>query len=196
MPTPKPLKRLTASPHKVVKIPPHARPQPPAFQPIPSVIASASPEANASRVAAAGGRQNLYVAAKDQDTWNRAEKLAEPESLSSLVTGLLRRFVEQREAAKDRIVVEVEDPEGNVVRKAFKGRFLVSEFYGGLNAAQGAGGGIALWREHPGQGVHEFVPYRSWEDIVLNNRDDYWPADFLSAVSSAMGEEYAEEIEL
>ncbi len=192
MPTPKPLKRLTTSPHKVVKVPPHTRPQPPAFQPVPSVIANASPEANAARAAGAGGRQNLYVAAKDQEIWNRAEKLAQPESLSGLVTGLLRRFVEQREAAKDRIVVESEDRDGNTIRKAFKGRMLVSEFRGELYAAQGANGGLALWRDRRGE-VRDFRTYESWEDAIS---EDGWAEDFLSAVSSALGEDYAEEIDL
>jgi hypothetical protein len=107
-------------------------------------------------------------------------------------------LVEQREAAAGRIVLEMHDSGGNVVRTAFKGRMLVSDYGAGLNAAQGARGGIALWVDRPGQGVwiYEFATYESWEDVILKNGDGAWPADFLSAVSSAMGEEYAEEIDL
>ena len=179
---------------RTVNFPAHARPQVPAFQPVPSVIANASPEANASRAAAVSGRQNLYVAARDQDIWSRAEKLAQPESLSGLVTKLLRRFVEQREAAKERIVIQLRDREGNVFRKAFRGRMLVTKFFvngAEYSAAQGANGGLALWLETAGH-VRDFKTYGSWEETTA----DEWQPEFLSAISSALGEDYVEEIDL
>jgi hypothetical protein len=59
--------------------------------------------------------------------WEKADKMA-GDSLSGLVTSLLRRYVDQRDAASDRIVVEIEDREGNLIRKAFTGRTLVQDF--------------------------------------------------------------------
>jgi hypothetical protein len=191
----KPLKQTT--PVKVVKVRTHARLQPPAFQP----IATAQAEANAIRVAGAGGRQNLYVAAKDQEVWNRAEKLAEPESLSSLVTRLLRRYVNQLDLARNRIVVDIEDDDQRSVRKAFKGRYLVSEFKsesarGALYAAQGAKGGIAVWWERSeGDAAKTFITYEDFDELAAGDENE-WPGDFISAVSAALGEDYAEEIDL
>jgi hypothetical protein len=184
---------------KDVKLPAHARVQPPAFQPVPPQISNASPESNAARVAAAGGRQNLYVAARDQEIWDRAERLAVPESLSSLVTGLLRRYVNQLQMAKDRIVVDTQEYNEYPVRKAFTGRYLVRAFNSdqGTNswyAAQGAKGGLAVWLETQKGRPAEL--FRIYPDFDAFAADSPMPRDLVSAVSAAMGEEYAEEIEL
>lgn len=189
--TPRPIKRM---PSTFVKKVPHARPAPPAFQPVPS----ATPEKVATRATEAGSRQNLYVAARDLETWNRAEKLAQPDSLSGLVTSLLRRFVLQREAANDRIVVVLMDRDGIVTRKAFKGRELLPGFRsartgGWYYAAQGSQGGIAAWWSRDERGpAGPFSTYADFDELS----SDEWPDDFLSAVSAALGEEFAEEIQL
>jgi hypothetical protein len=193
---------------KDIKLPRHARLQPPAFQPTPSQIESAAPKSNAARVAAAGSRQNLYVAGKDQDVWNRAEKLGEPESMSSLVVRLLRRFVLQREAAQERIVVDVTDHDGNTMRKGFKGRMLVSGFQDSrgpagtqYHAAQGANGGLALWWTNRDDEARGFMTYESWDELVDRidpdeGDDAMWSQELLSVISAALGEEYIEEIHL
>jgi len=196
MPTHKPLKRLPRSMVKVVKAPPGSAPVLPT---VPPQVDRARAEANAARVTAAGGRQNLYVAAKDQEVWERAEKLAAPESLSSLVTRLLRRHVNQLQLAKDRIVVDIEEFNDDTVRKAFTGRHLVSAFQSEQGtsfwfAAQGAKGGIAVWLETTeGDPAKLFRTYRDFDAFAA---DMPMPRDLVSAVSAAMGEEYAEEIEL
>ena len=196
----KPIKRLPRSAFKDIKIPAYARPEPPAFQPVPSVIADAMAEANASRAAGAGGRQNLYVAARDQETWNQAEKLAEPDSLSSLVTRLLRRYVNQLQTSKNRIVVDIETDDRYSVRKAFTGRHLVSAFPSGevpgwWYAAQGAKGGLAAWiAMSEGDPAKSFRTYEDFDEFAADT--EAWPGDFISAVSAALGEDYAEEIDL
>jgi hypothetical protein len=149
-------------------------------------------------------RRNLYVREADREVWEKAERLAG--DLSPLVSSLLRRWVEQREAARDRIVVEVEDRDGNVTRKAFRGRMLVSEFRCAdpegagvvFSAAQGAQGGLAAWSAKKGQGERAgcFFTYDSFEKMADDDWPESWPEDFLSAVSSALGEDYAEEIDL
>lgn len=156
---------------------------------------------NALEPEATPGRRNLYVSAQDREIWERAEKLA-PESLSALVSELLRRYVAQREASRDRIVVDFEDQAGNRQRKAFKGRMLVSEFESAepgvmagtkYSAAQGANGGLAIWYESGGAGGRgDFSTYVSIEEA----RAGSWPEDFIAAAAIALGEDYAEEIEL
>jgi hypothetical protein len=196
MPTRKTLKRLPMSMVKVVKAPPGSVPVLPT---VPPQVDRARAEANAARVAAAGGRQNLYVAAKDQDVWERAEKLAAPESLSSLVTRLLRRHVNQLQVAKDRVVVDIEEYNDYTVRKAFVGRHLVSAFQSDQGthswyAAQGAKGGLAVWLETTeGDPAKLFRTYRDFDAFAA---DRSMPRDLVSAVSAAMGEQYAEEIDL
>src|SRR5262245_49340404 len=145
-------------------------------------------------------RRNLYVRNEDLEVWEKAERMAG--DLSPLVSRLLRQYVEQREAATDRIVVEVEDREGNRSRKAFKGRMLVRGFQpdepGALAgweyfAAQGAKGGLALWAEKDLDGMTDsFHPYDSFAEAESAG----WPPSFLSAISSALGEEWVEEIDL
>ncbi len=152
-------------------------------------------------------RRNLYVRDADLEVWRKAEELGG--DLSPLVSQLLRRYVDQREAAKDRIVVEIEDRDGNVTRKAFKGRMLIADFQTDnpesdlgtrFLAAQGQNGGLALWTARDDK-AKSFLTYESFvdaEDEDFGSPADGigWPRDFLSAVSSALGEEYAEEIDL
>ena len=162
-------------------------------------------------VAKVSPRRNLYVSDEDQSVWTRAEQLAQPQSLSALVTSLLRRYIEQRQAATDRIVVEIDDSnQAGTTRKAFRGRMLVRNFrsdetqimQGTLYfAAQGAKGGLALWDSDTLDGpTAALQTYDSFEEAEAEDWDTGramgWPRDFLSAISSALGEEYAEEIDL
>jgi len=98
-------------------------------------------------------------------------------------------------------VVAAKDHEDNITRKAFKGRMLVSDYLSDdpaamsgtrYYAAQGAGGGLALWSQESDGYAGRFQTYG---DLSVATSED-WPTDFLSAVSSALGEEYAEEIDL
>jgi hypothetical protein len=150
-------------------------------------------------VAAAGGRQNLYVAARDQEIWDWAERLAVPESLSSLVTRLLRRYVNQLQTAKDRIVVETQEYNEYPVRKAFTGRYLVRAFGSDQGtsswfAAQGAKGGLAVWLET--QRGEPAKLFRTYPDFEAFAADAPMPRDLVSAVSAALGDDFAEEIDL
>jgi hypothetical protein len=145
-----------------------------------------------------GRRRNVYLSAADRILWAEAEKLAEPQSMSGLVVALLRKFVEQRQASDERIVVEVTDADGNRVRKGFRGRMLVKNFAGRLNGAQGARGGLALWAVETDGQVRFFDTYASWEDLLEKDsqEEEGWGEGFLSAISSALGEAYVEDIEL
>jgi hypothetical protein len=121
-------------------------------------------------------------------------------------SNLLRRYVAQREAAADdRVVVQIVDEQrSNISRKGFRGRYLVIAFRSAIEAhnhgmthywaAQGAGGGLALWITDGGTVATRFETYNSFEDAVESQ--PAWPADFLSSVSGALGEDYVEEIDL
>jgi hypothetical protein len=149
-------------------------------------------------------RKNIYVRDADLAVWERAEQLAGHEPTSALISRLLHNYVAQREIVEGRIVVELQDDDGNVTRKAFKGRWLVEHFQSGAPtvmigtqyfAAQGERGGLALW--HQGRNddyadARSFSTYSSLSEAA----GDPWPQDFLSAVASALDEEYAEEIDL
>jgi len=69
--------------------------------------------------------KTLYVRAEDAGVWARAEALAGRQSISAVVTNLLRRWVDDR--GMERIEVEVDDDDGRGRRKkAFVGRVLVT----------------------------------------------------------------------
>jgi hypothetical protein len=149
-------------------------------------------------------RKNIYVRDADLAIWERAEQLADGEPISALISRLLGNYVTQREAVAGRIVVELQDGDENVSRKAFRGRRLVEHFESGdpavtigtqYFAAQGERGGLALWS----QGRHDdYADARSFSTYSNLNEatGEDWPQDFLSTVASALNEEYAEEIDL
>ena len=158
-------------------------------------------------------RRNLYVRNEDLEVWEKAERLAD--DLSPLVSRLLRSWVEQREVAMDRIVVPVMEPTSQaVIRKGFRGRMLVEGFktqltgsslYGGgrgCSAAVGTNGGLALWIDPTPSTC--FRTYASFDEAMKDVETPFgpgpngvaWPRDFLSAVSTALGEAYVEEIDL
>jgi hypothetical protein len=144
-------------------------------------------------------RKNIYVRNADLEVWDQAEKLAS-EPISALVTRLLSNYVQQREMPTDRIIVAVNGPDGAIARKAFRGRMLVSNYSADdpavrgtrFYAAQGATGGLALWYQHGDGYPGGFQTYGDLGDTTGKE----WPLDFLSAVSLALSEGYAEEIDL
>lgn len=144
-------------------------------------------------------RKNIYVRDADLEAWDRAEQLTS-EPISALVSRLLRNYVQQREMPTDRIIVAVNDHDGSIARKAFRGRMLVSNYSADdpavrgtrFYAAQGAAGGLALWYRHEDGYVGGFQTYGDLGEATGKE----WPLDFLSAVSLALSEGYAEEIEL
>ena len=71
--------------------------------------------------------KTLYVRAEDSAVWSNAEELAGRQSISALVTDLLRRWVEQQEHGLRRVEVEVDDDYGRgSLKKAFQGRLLAT----------------------------------------------------------------------
>ena len=148
-------------------------------------------------------RKNIYVRDADLAVWERAEQLAGAEPVSALISRLLDNYVTQREAVEGRIVVELQDRDGNVTRKAFRGRWLVEHFESGdpavmigtqYFAAQGERGGLALWQQGRND---DYADARSFSTYgSLSEAAGHGPQDFLSAVASALDEEYAEEIDL
>ena len=144
-------------------------------------------------------RKNIYVRDSDLEVWDRAEQLAS-EPISVLVTRLLSNYVQQREMPTDRIIVTVNGHDGTIARKAFRGRMLVSNYSADdppvrdtrFYAAQGAAGGLALWYQHGDGYSGGFQTYGDLGDATGKE----WPLDFLSAVSLALSEGYAEEIDL
>src|SRR6516225_3712945 len=81
-------------------------------------------------------RKNIYVRDADLEVWDQAEKLAS-EPISALVTRLLSNYVQQREMPTDRIIVAVNDHDGTIARKAFRGRMLVSNYSADNPAVRG-----------------------------------------------------------
>jgi hypothetical protein len=89
-------------------------------------------------------------------------------------------------------------------RSAFRGRWLAEHFESGdpavatapqYFAAQGVRGGLALWqrgRDDDYADARSFSTYSNLSEAA----GERWPQDFLSAVASALDEEYAEEIDL
>jgi hypothetical protein len=149
-------------------------------------------------------RKNIYVRDADLAVWERAEQLAGAESISALISRLLGNYVTHRETVEGRIVVELQARDGNVTRKAFRGRWLVEHFESGdpaattatqYFAAQGERGGLALWRQSR-DGDHADARSFSTYGSLGEAAGERWPQDFLSAVASALDEEYAEEIDL
>jgi hypothetical protein len=144
-------------------------------------------------------RKNIYVRDADLEVWDQAEKLAS-EPISALVTRLLGNYVRQREMPTDRIIVTVNGHDGTTARKAFRGRMLVSNYSADdpavrgtrFYAAQGTAGGLALWYQHGDGYSGGFQTYGGLSDATGKE----WPLDFLSAVSLALSEGYAEEIDL
>jgi hypothetical protein len=144
-------------------------------------------------------RKNIYVRDADLEVWDRAEQFAS-EPISALVSRLLRNYVQQREMPTERIIVAVNDHDGTITRKAFRGRMLVSNYSADnpavrgtrFNAAQGAAGGLALWYQHEDGHSGGFQTYGDLGEA----KGKEWPLDFLSAVSLALCEGYAEEIDL
>jgi hypothetical protein len=144
-------------------------------------------------------RKNIYVRDADLEVWDRAEQLAS-EPISALLTRLLRNYVQQRQMPTERIIVPINGHDGTIARKAFKGRMLVSNYSADdpavrgtrFYAAQGAAGGLALWYLH-GDGYSGGL--QTYGDLGGATRKE-WPLDFLSAVSLALSEGYAEEIDL
>ena len=83
-------------------------------------------------------RKNIYVRDEDQDVWERAEKLADGDSISAIVTEALRQFVLHREQSsgtglyeRQELEIASVDQRLNAIdgeRKiAFQGRLLVSD---------------------------------------------------------------------
>lgn len=144
-------------------------------------------------------RKNIYVRDSDLEIWDRAEQLAS-EPISALLSSLLRNYVQQREMPTERIIVAVNDHDGAIARKAFRGRMLVSNYSTDdpavrgtrFYAAQGAAGGLALWYQHGDGYSGGFQSYAHLGDATGKE----WPLDFLSAVSLALSGGYAEEIDL
>jgi hypothetical protein len=144
-------------------------------------------------------RKNIYVRDSDLEVWDRAEQLAS-EPISALLSRLLSNYVQQREMPTERIIVAINDRDGTIARKVFKGRMLVSNYSADdpamrgtrFYAAQGVAGRLALWYQHGDGRAGGFQTYGDLGDATGKE----WPLDFLSAVSSALSEGYAEEIDL
>ena len=83
---------------------------------------------------ASPGRKNVYIKAEDAEIWERAESLA-GESLSQLLSDLLRRYVADRENQSDgfeRIIVEAwGEKKGQVRLVTFYGRWLTGRLWDG-----------------------------------------------------------------
>jgi hypothetical protein len=71
------------------------------------------------------GRRNVYVREDDEDVWERAEKLAGEAPMSRIITDALRAYVSGREGAPmQRLTIETMHG-GEVLAKAFIGRWLI-----------------------------------------------------------------------
>lgn len=82
----------------------------------------------------APGRKNIYIKAEDAEIWERAERLA-GESLSQLISDLLRRYVADRASQGEgfpRIIVEAWGEKREQVRLVtFYGRWLTERLWDG-----------------------------------------------------------------
>ena len=71
--------------------------------------------------------KTLYVKADDLPVWEEAEELAGRQSMSALVTDLLREWVDQEKRGSHRIVLDVQEAFGMTrQKKAFQGRIVTT----------------------------------------------------------------------
>lgn len=93
----------------------------------------------------------------------------------------------------NRIVVSGTDKNGNVTRKAFTGRVIVESFRSNnrtsFQAAVTQKNAIVVWANEP---ASYFEVFESFDHLAASG----CPADFISAVASATGETYAEELDI
>src|SRR5262245_33329451 len=76
-------------------------------------------------------RRSVYVRAEDQAIWDEAERLAQVrgDSLSPLIAQALREYVAQHRVDPgqlQRIEVDTWNRDGQLVRRAFRGRWLIN----------------------------------------------------------------------
>ena len=132
--------------------------------------------------------RTLYVRAEDLRVWERAEELAGQQSLSNLITDLLRDWVEARGVG--RVVVEVDDVHGSGRhRQAFQGRRLTTvPGPAGIEwtVYQTARGQLALY---DGRAL---LPYRDLQHLRANVRHH----EILANVQEALKREHVEELDI
>jgi hypothetical protein len=149
-------------------------------------------------------RKNVYIPADAREVWEHAERLA-GESLSSLLTDLLRGFVKDKQAAEEgweRIVVTVDNnPPSKPPRKAFWGRWVISPDVPFPNSrfnlalAETRGGHIAIYAFGDSTIDDELVVFTSVDQA---NEECEWdlPREFLELAADRLGREEVEELDI
>lgn len=153
-------------------------------------------------------RRTLYVREEDQVIWQKAEALADTESLSALVTEALRRFVlaKEQESGKspyERIELTVSsiDPETNGVSDertvAFTGRKLVS--HGWYTVYETAKHQLLIYGVDESNGSSFYNVHKTFDDAAAarnHNDEPLYPPDLLAAGAEQLGWKWVEELDV
>lgn len=155
--------------------------------------------------------KTLYVKDGDMAVWEEVDALV-PGEVSALVAKLLRQWLADQKGKAEpegpfsRLVVSVRkdarDDSSPVVRKAFNGRWLVSDFE--TDAASydaGTQWDVAVTEQgrlvvciHQRQ--EDVCDYFAVYDTIDDAEADHAPADLLSAVAAEIGEDFVEELDI
>ncbi len=165
------------------------------------------------RSEAARPRRTVYVRAEDQAVWDQAEQLAQArgDSLSPLIAQALREYVAQHRVQSDqvqRIEVDTWNRDGQLVRRAFRGRWLIdpdeayrSEYEG--HDGRMAGLCYAVAQTEKGRfvayTVHKNDPERwHWFEVFesLSDMEGKLPGDVLSQLASSLTGDRVATVEL
>jgi len=146
-------------------------------------------------------KKTIYVKEADEPTWKRAEELA-GESISSVLAGLLRDYVERMEKEaqqpEGRQVVRVKLEDGSIVKKAFMGSWVVEGFedhrFGIVwDVALTSKGNVVICC-HGGDKVYDvFASYDSLADAASSTDA---PGELLGVAGEAIGEDFVEELDI
>lgn len=161
--------------------------------------------------------RTLYVKDQDEPVWSKAEqhvKAGAAESLSALVTELLKREVQRmdksaelKEQRMERILIEGDfaTHEGSVNKTvAVTGRYLVEDF-GETYSVILTSKGYLFVLEATRDDILITNTHASFRDMkngtaLVDGREvslpSEYPADLLAQVAEEVGEEYVEELDL
>jgi len=149
--------------------------------------------------------KTIYIREGDKELWEEAERLA-GDSFSAFLTERVREYVEERKERvpgdSERIILELEDREGRPLKKAFRGRWLVSpneelrtgDFVSDCYAvaiSENDNFVVYTWNIN-GACPPRYEVFSSFEDM----EEDDLPPDIVAAVAAELGLDYVEELDI
>ncbi len=152
-------------------------------------------------------RRTLYVRDEDQAIWQKAEALADQDSVSALVTEALRRFILAKEQETgmspfERIELSVaavnsDDAIIGDRQVAFTGRELVNEWP--WQVYETAKHQLLFYTIDSDYGFYEVYKNVAAAAEARNPRDEdapMYPSELLAAVAESLGQEWVEELDV